>query len=405
VLAVAALAAIGFGCVSKQLSSGNDFPIYHRAARTLLAGGSPYDVASGLHGYVYLPFFALALLPLALLPLRAAAWLWYALNVLFAVASLRAASRAVAEARGTQPPRWAVAVAVVPLLGFLHDNLALGQANVLLLLLATTGLAGALSGRGAARHGVLLGLAAALKMNTAVLVLPFLLRGRWRLLAGVGAGLAAAVFVPFLALGPARGADLAREWRAKVVAPAAAGTLQGSKFWDQSPQAALRRFLVHAPAGEGIRVNVAALSEEEYRGVSRAVSAGILALYAAVWTFAPHRRSRAALLLDVSLACCAALQVTGFNLKPQFVLLLLPAVAAAAGIAPPGAPRAARAALAVAALLLLASNPGVTGRAVSSWLLSCSAVTAAAALLAAVLLVLRFHAPRAESAAGRPATG
>ena len=44
------LVAIGVVAVTKQVRDGNDFPIYWQAARDLLAGRSPYDVGSGLHG-------------------------------------------------------------------------------------------------------------------------------------------------------------------------------------------------------------------------------------------------------------------------------------------------------------------------------------------------------------------
>jgi hypothetical protein len=90
--------AIGFTAVHKQVRDGNDFPLYWQGARDLIAGASPYDVASGLHGYVYLPWFAWLLAPLALLPLPAAAACWHAANVAFlllavrdSVAALRAA--------------------------------------------------------------------------------------------------------------------------------------------------------------------------------------------------------------------------------------------------------------------------------------------------------------------------
>ena len=71
-LAVPALLAIGIVSVGKQVRSGNDFPIYWQAARTLAAGGSPYDIESGLHGYVYPPFLAILLLPLTVVLVRTA---------------------------------------------------------------------------------------------------------------------------------------------------------------------------------------------------------------------------------------------------------------------------------------------------------------------------------------------
>ena len=70
-LALLAVSVVVFAYVSvhRQLRDGNDFPIYWQAARDLIANRSPYDVGSGLHGYVYLPWVALLLGPLAVLPL------------------------------------------------------------------------------------------------------------------------------------------------------------------------------------------------------------------------------------------------------------------------------------------------------------------------------------------------
>ncbi|HET9952818.1 MAG TPA: glycosyltransferase family 87 protein, partial [Candidatus Eisenbacteria bacterium] len=273
----AGIVAIGFSCVSKQLRSGNDFPIYYEAARTLLSGGSPYDVTSGLHGYVYLPFFALLLAPLTALPLAAAAWAWYLANVGFMAASIGMAIRAARSGERARLPGWAAAAALVPLLGFFHDNLALGQANLFLLVLVVGGIAGLLGPGPRILPGVLLGFAAALKMNLAILVVPILLRGKVRPVAGFAVGIACAILLPLAYLGPVRGVDLMSQWRAKVIAPAAAGTLQGSKLWDQSPQAALRRLLVDAPAYGETRVNLASISQPSFARVGRAVGGAFLA--------------------------------------------------------------------------------------------------------------------------------
>src|SRR5262249_52788635 len=135
---------------------GNDFPLYWQAARDLLADRSPYDVATGLHGYVYLPWFALLLGPLAPLPLPAAAACWYAANV----ACLWFAGRALYESLATvaAPRPRVLALATLPLVGLVHDNLVLGQANLLLLLLIAAAAHGAMSARARFAQGVPVGL-------------------------------------------------------------------------------------------------------------------------------------------------------------------------------------------------------------------------------------------------------
>src|SRR5258705_442006 len=202
------------------------------------------------------------------------------------------------------------------------------------------------------------------------------------------------LFPPRRGSGSARGIALVGEWRAKVIAPAAEGTLQGSKIWDQSPHAALRRLLVDAPAFDGTRVNEASLSQREFTRVSRVVGGSILCVYAAVWLLARHRRTGTALLADLALACCGIVQVVGFNLKAQFVVLLLPAVAAAAWVArpPPGrSTRLWRVVLVLSGGLLLASSPGLVGRAASNWMLAYSSVTVATILLGAAVVGMRLQ--------------
>jgi hypothetical protein len=416
-LLAVALAAIGFTAVHKQLRDGNDFPIYWEAARDLLAGRSPYVVGSGLHGYVYLPWFAWALAPLALLPLPAAAWAWYALNLCFlfdAIGSLLAALRAVGLAPGAR----ALLAAALPLAGLAHDNLALGQANLFLLWLVAVAVRAAVGvplGAGVAASpavtpaagrrprralsGIALGLAAALKMPAALLALPLVRHRRGRVAAGFAAGAALALAAPFVTLGPEGGGRLLGQWHAKVVAPAAGGTLQGSRVIDQSPHAGLRRLLVAAPAFGDTRVNVAALDAATFTRVSRGLSLLVLAAYAFVWLAAPSPAAPRALLLDLALGCCAMVQVTGFSLKAQFVVLLLPAWAAAALAWREPAPRGVRVLLVLAGVLFLPSYTDLVGRAASDWLLAHSSMAAGTLLLAVAITMLRFRVAAADARA------
>ncbi len=399
---VLGLLAVGFVAVRRQLRDGNDFPLYWQAARALVSGRSPYDVLSGLHGYVYLPWFALLLGPLGALPLRTAVACWYALNLLFTWFAGRSLRVALGTA-GLTPSPWLLLLATLPLAGLFHDNLVLGQANLFLLWLIALSLRAALapSRAGLAREAAG-GFAAALKMPAGLLVLPLVLRARWRgVVMFVVAG-ALAVALPFAVAGPAGGARELRDWREKVLAPAVAGTLQGSKIIDQSPHAGLRRLLVAEPAFGDTRVNVASLTPAAFSRVSRAVAVLLLAGYLTVWLLAPARATPAALLVDLSLACCAMVQVTGFNLKAQFVLLLLPAWTAAALAWGGGRPRRARVLLVSAAALFLLSYPDLVGRTTANWLLAYSSMAIGTLLLAAALVRQRF-ALAMPSPSGAPA--
>jgi hypothetical protein len=279
--------------------------------------------------------------------------------------------------------------ATLPLVGLLHDNLVLGQANLFLFWLVAMAVRDALRPRPTALAGARIGLAAALKMPAAMLVAPLVLRGRGRAVVAFAAAIALAVAVPMLRTGPLEGVRLLDDWRAKVVSPAAAGTLQGSKVIDQSPHAGLRRLLVDAPAFGETRVNVASLSPEAFARVSRVVALALLTAYALVWLVAPAKGTSRALLLDLALACCAMVQVTGYNLKAQFIVLLLPAWTAAS-LAWSDTARAPRVLLVVAGALFLSSFTDLFGRAVSDWMLAYSAMALGALLLAVTLALQRF---------------
>ena len=389
----AALVAVGATAVRKQVRDGNDFPLYWQAARELIAGHALYDVGSGLHGYVYLPWFAWMIAPLAHLPLPVAAWVWYGANVLFLIAAVRellAALRAV----GLAPRARTLLLAALPLAGLAHDNLVLGQANLLLMWLLAVAVRGAVEPpSGLFLRGAALGLAAALKMSAGLLAGPWLVRLRTPRLLAAAIGLGLALLAPLAISGVDRGLAQLRDWRAKVLAPAAAGTLQGSKIIDQSPHAGLRRLLVDQPAFGEQRVNVASLDDGSFANLSRAVAGALVAVYFLIWLIAPAKLEPRALLLDMALAACAMVQVTGFNLKAQFVVLLLPAWAAAAiaWTSEAGATRAARVLLVAAAILFLLSQPGLVGRAASNWLLAYSSMAVGTLLLAAAVVTLRFR--------------
>lgn len=405
-LGIAALVGFGVTSVGKQLRTGNDFPIYHEAARTLLAASSPYDVATGLHGYVYLPFLALALAPLAALPLAAAAAIWYGLNLVLAFLAVRAAAATLRDGLSLPVRPWMVVVVLVPLAGFFADNLALGQANLLLLALATLALQRLIRSGDGWVAGSLLGLAAAIKPNMALLAAPLLIRFMGRsaggfLIAAATAGLA----LPLVTLGPERTTSLLSQWQEKVIAPARSETLQGSKIFDQSPQAGLRRFLVAAPAFQDVSVNVAALSPSRFATASRILSASLALGLLACWFRRRREATREALLLDLALASCGTLLLLGFNLKAHFVALLVPGMAAVV-LCHARAEGRGRTwglmLLTLSGVLLLASNPGLAGRGVSNWVLAYSSVAVAALTVTAVLAYLRLTLrvdPVARSAA------
>ena len=110
----------------------NDFNVYYFAASEVLAGHSPYDHSLGdWIPYLYPPLLAELMVPLALLPLPAAAYLWFLLNVAALVLALGMATRLVAGEEPVSTRQLIALLSVFLLTRFILDNLDYGQVNLL----------------------------------------------------------------------------------------------------------------------------------------------------------------------------------------------------------------------------------------------------------------------------------
>lgn len=126
----------------------NDFLKYYQAAHALNVGQPLYQALAPVAGdeaasynyvgaplkynYLYPPFLAALLRPLAILPLPLAKAVWYVLNLVFLVAAVVLVGRVVGVVR-----LWSVAelLLLTLLLPAVYDTLSLGQVNLLILLL------------------------------------------------------------------------------------------------------------------------------------------------------------------------------------------------------------------------------------------------------------------------------
>ncbi len=155
-----------------------DFQAYLGAARSMAAGGSPYAQFNPstvvMSGFIYPPFAAVVVRPLALLGDRAAADLWLFLSMACAVAG------AIVVARTALPRSWpATELGVLAALAFgpATYNYWHGQVNPMILLLLGVAFWAYVRDR-QLTVGVLLGFAAAVKVAP-VIFLILLIRRRW----------------------------------------------------------------------------------------------------------------------------------------------------------------------------------------------------------------------------------
>lgn len=181
-LGVLGVLALGIEHPALRAFVGVDFFDYYYAARALWAGHSPYEpawadalalaerqpVLPGSH-YIYPPWFAGALLPLAALPARWAAGAWWALNGALWLGLLH-------RARDLGPCALGLAAGFAPLL----FTFMVGQSNLLLLALLAAGLS--LVDRRPAWAGVALGVATALKVGPGLILVGLAVQRRGRLI-------------------------------------------------------------------------------------------------------------------------------------------------------------------------------------------------------------------------------
>ncbi|MFG3684805.1 glycosyltransferase 87 family protein [Micromonospora sp. NPDC047740] len=194
-------------------SPGGDLAVYRDAAEAILARRSPYEVSRAGYGFVYPPFAALALTPLAWLSPTAGFWGWTVLSALAVPAVvwlLVAHLTPVGDRR--RPTLLAVGTLAVLPLSPIAGTLLLGNVNTILLALVLVDLL-LITGR---HQGILLGVAAGIKLTPLVFVGYLLLTGRTR--AGVTA---LASFLGTAAIG-------------FLLLPAASATYWGGAFLDSS---------------------------------------------------------------------------------------------------------------------------------------------------------------------------
>jgi alpha-1,2-mannosyltransferase len=242
-LSALAAALVIFGGIIEYRSAFSasrktDLTVFTRAAWMARQGDSLYEFTIRHYHYNNPPLFAVLMVPLAnapsgsealTLPFAVSVSLWYLLNLLFmggAVHLVAAALDAVSpdpEVR-TMPAfcrRWWL-VRIVPLLacspGILR-TLALGQVDLLVLLLLSVTAAAALRGR-SALAGLALAAAAALKLIPAFLLLWPLYRRDRRWLMSFAAGLVIFLgLIPATAFGPRGAWQQTRRWAEVVMLP------------------------------------------------------------------------------------------------------------------------------------------------------------------------------------------
>jgi len=296
----------------------NDFNVYYHAAREVMGGGDPYQHSLGdWTPYIYPPLLAELIVPLALLPLPVAAYLWFLINATSIVAAAWMSARL---ANGNKEPHspttaWRAALtgcAVVLVLRFVLDSLNLGQVNGVVAALAVAHVYLYARDR-KALSAIALVVAVSIKLTPALLLLYHIAKLRLKFAIGCAALLVAVTALSFVPFGP-RGTDTFQTFWSRTVK-----NEQGYDFaysGNQSLRGAIARL-----AGQPNESTASHEGESHRPGDAATLLISIVVLALAVFAAV---RSRSELAAAAPFFCCLVL-LSPLSWKAHYVILILPA--------------------------------------------------------------------------------
>ncbi len=184
----------------------NDFNVYYYAAREIRAGRTPYENSlTAWTPYLYLPVLAELLVPLAWLPLRVAAYVWFlisAVSVFIAArlsAQLTLPAQLAKDANNQTKQNLIILLTLLGLTRFILDNFDYGQVNTVVAGLTVAHLYCYAKNKKLAALAAL-GLAAAIKLTPLIFIFYHLARRRVKFALACAAlfvALSALSFAPF----------------------------------------------------------------------------------------------------------------------------------------------------------------------------------------------------------------
>lgn len=338
----------------------NDFNVYYHAAREIIAGRDPYQNSLGeWTPYLYPPLLTELLIPLAVLPLPVAAYIWFLINAGSIVAAAwMSATLATTSGKGErrlgESPAGTVvlaACAVLVVLRFVLDNLDLGQVNAVVAMLAVAHVYLYARDR-RILSAVALVLAASIKLTPAVLLVYHIAKLRLKFAAVCVALLVAVTALSFLPFGAGS---------AKAFGAFVNRTVRNEQGYDL------------ADAGnQSLRGAVARLTERpaeqpDSRKPADAVTLLISMVFLGVAIFAAFR-TRSELAASAPFFCSIVL-LSPLSWKAHFVIFILPSAYLLARLN--GSAKVARwlivAALVAAFALFNLTSPKVIGLAAAEW--------------------------------------
>ena len=209
VLALLLIACASWLFVAKASRRMPDFEVYWRAGARAAAAEPLYRPSDQDYQLKYFPAFAIAAIPLGMLPLGTAKAVWFTLSAAALIVLLPLSVTLLPHRR--QPMWLLIGVLLLGLGKYYAEDLVLGQINTLVALLAALALLALTRGREAV-GGLLVALAIVLKPYALILAPWIAARRQRRSIAALGIGLLVACVLPALVYGLDGTVDLYRDW-------------------------------------------------------------------------------------------------------------------------------------------------------------------------------------------------
>jgi hypothetical protein len=194
----------------------NDFRVYWGATNSLISGTQIYDVVYGLDSgtYKYSPMMLFLFIPLAVLPYKIAAAVYYFVICAAIIYGIHMINQLIkkyiitdSKAHAYLPLFWVVLLVIVHLQRELH----LGNINMVLLLLFVAALQLQLKGKHIAA-GLLIGFGIMAKPHFAVILPLLFLRGKYKTLASAAVGVGLGLLLPVIFSGWTENMVLHNSW-------------------------------------------------------------------------------------------------------------------------------------------------------------------------------------------------
>jgi hypothetical protein len=315
---LALVAALAYKIHTWSLS---DRYLFYNFSRGLWGGGRLYAEEWSCSEYLYPMFYATVLGLLTWLPYGVYSYVVNVANILLPFVCV---FLALALLEGWRPAhrKWSVYWLTFLLASpFFLTNLAYGQVNALILALCLGGLYAARRNRDAAA-GILLGLAAAIKLVPGVLLVYFLFQRRWRIVWVAALTFVAADFViPVICFGFERVAAEYAVYTRCMWSSFVGGANYSVWPLNQSPFIFLLRYFTTATASRLGPLNVLDLPFDAVVWVFRGL--GVAVVLALVRALVKRPAGDGERLLDYGLLLTATLLLTPITWKHHYVLLTL----------------------------------------------------------------------------------